>query len=133
MHIAFVVRRARCGKRDHWRFSLDAWITSNHGEMNMQVIGCQFDIAWENKPANYDRVRELLKNTSIEPGALIVLPEMFATGFSMNVDHTAESANGPTQQFLSQLARDTGAYVMGGIVSINADGRGRNEALVVDS
>ena len=100
--------------------------------MNMQVIGVQLDIAWENKPANFDRVRSLLKNTSVELGALIVLPEMFATGFSMQVEQIAEPAQGPTQQFLSQLARDTGAYVLAGVVTRGADGRGRNEALVVD-
>jgi predicted amidohydrolase len=100
--------------------------------MNMQVIGVQFDIAWEDKPANFDRVRALFRSASVEPGALIVLPEMFATGFSMRVEHTAEPAQGLTQQFLSQLARDTGAYVVGGVVTRNADGRGRNEALVID-
>jgi omega-amidase len=98
----------------------------------MQVIGCQFDIVWESKPANFECVRALLKNTSVEPGALIVLPEMFATGFSMQVENIVEPAQGPTQQFLSQLARDTGAFVAGGVVTPNADGRGRNEALVVD-
>jgi len=98
----------------------------------VQVIGCQFDIAWEDKPANFDRVRALLKNTSVEPGALVVLPEMFATGFSMHVEKIAEPPQGPSQQFLAQLARDTGAYVVGGVVSQNADGRGLNEALVID-
>jgi len=98
----------------------------------MRVIGCQFDIAWEDKPANFDRVRTLFKNTSVEPESLIVLPEMFATGFSMHLERVMEPAQGPTQQFLSQLARDTGAYAVGGVVTPNVDGRGRNEALVVD-
>jgi predicted amidohydrolase len=98
----------------------------------VQVIGCQFDIAWEDKQANFDQVQALLRNVSVEPGALIVLPEMFATGFSMNVEKIAEPPHGPTQQFLSQLVRDTRAYVIGGIATKNADGRGRNEALVVD-
>lgn len=100
--------------------------------MKMQVIGVQFDIVWENKEANFKRVRALLKDARVEPGALVVLPEMFATGFSMQVEKTVEPAQGPTQQFLSQLARETGAYVVGGVVTPGADGRGRNEALVVD-
>jgi predicted amidohydrolase len=49
----------------------------------------------------------------------------------MNVDSTAESAQGETYQFLSQLARDTASYVVAGVVTRNPDGRGRNEALVL--
>src|SRR6185369_16630432 len=98
----------------------------------MQVIGCQFDIVWEDKAANFDRVRALVKDASVERGALIVVPEMFATGFSMRLETILEPEQGPTQQFLSQLARETGAYVIGGVAISNRDGRGRNEALVVD-
>jgi len=98
----------------------------------VQVIGCQFDIAWEDKQANFDQVRALLRNANVETGSLIVLPEMFATGFSMNVAKIAEPPQGPTQQFLSQLAQDTRAYIVGGVATTNGDGRGRNEALVID-
>ena len=34
---------------------------------------------------------QLLADAAIEPGALVVLPEMFATGFSMHVDTIAEA------------------------------------------
>src|SRR5262249_51702978 len=98
----------------------------------MQVIGCQFDIAWEDKAANFERVRALVSDISVEQGALLVLPEMFATGFSMQLENILEQEQGPTQQFLSQLAREIGAYVIGGVATASADGRGRNEALVVD-
>ncbi len=98
----------------------------------MQLIGCQFDIAWENKQANFERVRALLKDLPVDRDALIVLPEMFATGFSMRAESIAEPAQGPTHQFLSQLARETESYVLGGVATLGADGLRRNEALVVD-
>src|SRR5262245_36918408 len=98
----------------------------------MQLLGLQFDIVWEEKPANFAKVRKLLAGAKLEPGALLVLPEMFATGFSMNVAKTVEERNGPTQQFLSQLAIDAKAFIIGGITTANGDGRGRNEALVID-
>jgi omega-amidase len=98
----------------------------------VQLIGCQFDIAWENKPANYQRVRSLLEQQPIRPGALIVLPEMFATGFSMATERTAEPVDGPTVTFLQQMARDYSACVIGGVTTQNGDGRGRNEAVVID-
>src|SRR5580704_17942421 len=98
----------------------------------MQIIGCQTDIVWQDKLANHDRVRELLSSSPIEPGALVLLPEMFATGFSMHVDVIAEPLGGEMQTFLAELAKQLRSYVMGGVVTRAADGRGRNEAVVYD-
>ncbi len=50
----------------------------------MKIYCCQFDIVWENKPANFARVKKLLEGAAIAPGSLVLLPEMFSTGFSMN-------------------------------------------------
>ena len=96
----------------------------------MQIVGCQADIAWENKSDNFQRVREMLSSVSIKPGALVVLPEMFATGFSMNVAAIAEEAGGETHEFMAELARDLNCFVLGGLVTRAEDGRGRNEAVV---
>jgi predicted amidohydrolase len=98
----------------------------------MQVVACQLDIAWEDKAVNHARARELLATTPLAPGALVVLPEMFATGFSMHVNTIAESSDGPTHMFLSQLAQEREVYVLGGVVTRAADDRGRNEAVVYD-
>ena len=51
----------------------------------MKIACVQFDIAWENPHANYGDVRSLLGAASLPPGSLALLPEMFSTGFSMNV------------------------------------------------
>lgn len=95
----------------------------------MQIVACQLDIAWEDKAASHERVRAMLAETAIEPGAFVVLPEMFATGFSMHVSTIAEAPGGPTHEFLSGLARQYQACVLGGLVTRGADGRGRNEAV----
>ena len=44
----------------------------------MQIIGCQLDIVWEDKPANYAKVEEMLARMRPEPGSMVVLPEMFS-------------------------------------------------------
>lgn len=98
--------------------------------MTMQIVACQPDIAWEDKPANFAHVRRLLSSASIKPGALVVLPEMFATGFSMHVDTIAEAPDGETFAFLAGLARDLQCFVVGGVVTRSADHRGSNEAAV---
>jgi omega-amidase len=96
----------------------------------MHVIGCQFDIVWEDKQANYRRVRELLGNQTVAPSSLVVLPEMFASGFSMNVNMIAEDENGATTEFLTRLAAELRSMVVGGLVTRAEDGRGLNEAVV---
>jgi len=96
----------------------------------MKIIGCQLDIKWEDKEANHAYVRELLQQASPLPDSLIVLPEMFATGFSMNVEKIAEDRDQPTQNFLSGIATEYKSFVLAGIVIRSEDGRGLNQAVV---
>jgi len=96
----------------------------------MQIIGLQLDSVWENKAANHDKVLSLLDKAKLPAGALVALPEMFATGFSMNVAAIHDEAR-ETQDFLSRTAAERKIYLMGGVVMKDtATGRGRNEAVV---
>lgn len=79
----------------------------------MQAHLVQLDIAWEDKAANFRTVERLLAVSPVEPGDLILLPEMFDTGFSLNTDHTADR-DGATLRFLADLAQDLGAIIQGG-------------------
>ncbi len=92
----------------------------------MHVLALQLDIAWENKPANHDKVRRLISASKPAPETLVVLPEMFATGFSMNVSATADT--GETKEFLSKLAGEFRVWVLGGLVTKATGALGRNEA-----
>ena len=74
----------------------------------------QFDIAWEDPAKNFDRVRDLLADAPVSPGDLVVLPEMFAVGFSLNIERT-EQTSAETAAFLAVLAKDLGATVQGGL------------------
>ena len=96
----------------------------------MQIIGLQIDSVWENKEASHRKVLTLLEKAEPQPGAMVVLPEMFATGFSMNVAEIHDEAR-ETQDFLSRTAAERKIYLMGGVVMKDrATGRGRNEAVV---
>lgn len=99
----------------------------------MNVVGVQLDIVWEDKPANLNKARTLLESASIPPNSLIVLPEMMATGFSMNVDTVCESSAGETEGFLSRMAADFGCCVLAGVATRNGNRLGRNEAVVFDA
>ena len=97
----------------------------------MKVYCCQHDIVWENREENFCRVEGLLDKVELEQRSLILLPEMFSSGFSLNVPMIAEGEDGPVRAFLSDIARRKGVFVMGGVVSRGHQGRGRNEAVVV--
>lgn len=95
----------------------------------MNVLGLQLDIAWENKAANFEKVRHLVKAAAPEKGTLIVLPEMFATGFTMNTPLMAEPYGGDTEKFLSSLAVEWGVHVLAGAAMRGRSGQVRNKAL----
>ena len=96
----------------------------------MRISAVQLDIAWEDRAANFAKVRALLAAAPPEPGSLIVLPEMFASGFSMNLGVTRQGAEREDEAFLAELAREHRSYVLGGVVSPARGEMGRNESVV---
>ncbi len=98
----------------------------------MIIAALQLDITWEDKEANYWRVQQLAKRSLSHKPDLIVLPEMFATGFSMSTQVTAEPMDGPTPTFLRELARSHKVAVVGGFALDTQRGKTQNCALAVD-
>src|ERR1051325_4781369 len=73
----------------------------------------QVDIAWEDPKENYERVRQLLDRADLRAGDLVLLPEMFDTGFSFNIQQTNDKGGG-TLAFLVELADEFQVVVQGG-------------------
>ncbi|MDB6028232.1 MAG: Nitrilase/cyanide hydratase and apolipoprotein N-acyltransferase [Verrucomicrobiales bacterium] len=96
----------------------------------MKVLAIQFDIAWENKAENFARVHRLLANAKPTKDSLVVLPEMFATGFSMNAEAIAENYGGETEQFLARTAKEFQICLIGGVAMRGKSGAVRNKALI---
>ena len=97
----------------------------------MRVACLQMDVAWEDRASNHAGARALLRDADLPPGSLAVLPEMFATGFSMDAGRAAEAPGGETERFLAEAARERGIVLLAGVASRGADGRARNEAVAV--
>lgn len=93
------------------------------------VFALQLDIAWEDRAANFRKVNALLEATPPTPGSLLVLPEMFASGFSMNIAVTGQGPDREDEAFLGGLARKYQVFVAGGVVSQGTGLMGRNEAV----
>src|SRR4051794_41070570 len=81
-------------------------------------------------PTSGKLASSMLEASLPEVGSLLLLPEMFATGFSMDIAKISETGNDHTKMFLASVAAKYDIYVQGGLVTTAPDGRGRNEAAV---
>ena len=82
----------------------------------MKTTLIQFDTIWEDKKANLEYIQNKVLNLP-DTVDLIVLPEMFTTGFTMNPELVAEEEQGDTLQIIQKLALDkqtaiTGSWVV---------------------
>jgi predicted amidohydrolase len=87
----------------------------------MKVSGIQHDIVWEQPDANFAHLAPMIANAAGSGSRLVVLTEMFSTGFSMATDRIAEPDNGPSTQFLRKQARVHGVWVCGSVPVRHAD------------
>jgi omega-amidase len=74
----------------------------------------QSDIHWQKTSENLDHLENVISN--INHTDLIILPEMFNTGYSMNVGALAEDWSGPTFRWMQERAQKSSAMVMGSII-----------------
>jgi predicted amidohydrolase len=79
----------------------------------MKVAGIQLDIVWEDPDENLARAAKLLQEAAEQGAQLLVLPEMFATGFSMRSHAMADHA-ATIRTFLAGTASAYGVWIVGG-------------------
>lgn len=88
----------------------------------MRVAGIQFDISWEDPAESFRLVTPLLRQ-AVDGGArLVALPEMFATGFSM--DAAGVAAHGEQiRARVCHVASDLGVWILAGLAEADGDRR----------
>ena len=69
----------------------------------MKISIIQTTLAWEDAAANRAHFTQLID--TIQETDLIVLPEMFTSGFTMNAAGAAEAPTGPSVVWMQQLAQ----------------------------
>lgn len=82
---------------------------------DLQVSVVQTNLVWENKPANFKNFEKLI-NTIEHSTDLIVLPEMFTTGFSMNPNKLFDNPEGETLDWLRLQAKHKQAAITGSVI-----------------
>ncbi len=83
---------------------------------NLRVTLVQTYLHWEDKAANLQQLEEKLAPLAGHTD-LVILPEMFTTGFTMNPAKLAEPMDGATLQWLSAQSQDLGAVVTGSFIA----------------
>jgi predicted amidohydrolase len=81
----------------------------------MRIAGIQHDIAWEDRDTNLARLTPQIEQAVGAGARLVALTEMFATGFSMSTDRTAETPDGPIVTWLREQATRHGVWVAGSV------------------
>jgi len=80
----------------------------------MRVSLIQGDLAWEQKSKNLAYFRQ--QALQCPDSDLILLPEMFTTGFTMNAQALAEPMDGPSIIWMQKLAQQSGAVICGSLI-----------------
>jgi omega-amidase len=84
---------------------------------DLKITIIQANLHWENKEANLAMFSEKI-NALSESTDLIVLPEMFTTGFSMSPQKFAEPMEGITVNWMRKKAREKNAVITGSFICV---------------
>ncbi|QOY35471.1 carbon-nitrogen family hydrolase [Anaerobacillus isosaccharinicus] len=88
----------------------------------MKVTCLQFDIVFGNPSANKQRVQEEITKAMVGAPDVIVLPELWTTGYDLTrLDDIADTNGAESQLFLSNLAKEHHVNIVGGSIAKKTD------------
>lgn len=79
----------------------------------LNVALVQTSLAWENPKANRTHIEDKVSSITAD---LIILPEMFSSGFTMNASEVAETMDGETIAWLKSLSKTKNSAIVGSLV-----------------
>jgi omega-amidase len=79
------------------------------------ITGIQSSLHWEDKKANLQMLEEKIFSIS-QPTEIVVLPEMFSTGFSMQPKKLAETMDGETVEWMKRIAAKKKIILTGSVI-----------------
>ena len=81
----------------------------------LKIAGIQSDLIWENPLENRKQFSKMIENLE-EDVDLIVLPEMFTTGFTMHPKNVSEKMNGDSISWMKKIAKERNVAITGSLV-----------------
>lgn len=97
----------------------------------LRVSLLQYDIAWEDKLTNISYISNIIDDIATTTD-LVVLPEMFSTGFSSNAIAMAETMEGETLHIIKELAKKHNIAICGSLI-IKESSKYYNRAFFITS
>jgi predicted amidohydrolase len=82
----------------------------------LRVAAVQHDIVWEDRDATLARLEPTVAAAAAAGAQLVLLPETFAVGFSMDTARIAEPTDGPTADWLAAQAAAHALWIGGSVV-----------------
>ncbi len=102
--------------------------------MKIKIGICQFDIQEGKHDRNLAKAEELLTAAAKEGGEILMLPEMWPSGFDFaNINSIAEALDGETVSFLKEQAIKLNVHLIGGSFAEADGGKVYNTCPVIDS
>ena len=83
------------------------------GQLNITIV--QSNLKWEDKKANLESFEKTIKGHN-EKKEVVLLPEMFSTGFSMKPSVHAETMEGETVQWMKRVAAEQKIILAGSLM-----------------
>jgi omega-amidase len=81
----------------------------------LTITTIQTNLIWEDKAANLQHLQQKIENISSKT-EIVVLPEMFSTGFSMQPQLLAEKMDGTTMQWMQEQSNKHHIVLTGSII-----------------
>ncbi|MGN6542276.1 MAG: amidohydrolase [Ginsengibacter sp.] len=82
---------------------------------SLTITLIQTNLFWENKKANLKMLQEKIEAIK-EKTEIVILPEMFTTGFSMRAELLAETIDGETMKWMERVAADNKIILTGSVI-----------------
>jgi predicted amidohydrolase len=84
----------------------------------VQIAAVQHDIAWQDSATTTQRLADRVAQAAQSGARLVLLSEMFATGFSMDTARVAQGSDGPIASFLAESAARHQCWVGGSFACV---------------
>ncbi|MEZ5382830.1 MAG: nitrilase-related carbon-nitrogen hydrolase [Microthrixaceae bacterium] len=95
----------------------------------MLIAAVQHDIVWEDAAATRAALEGRMAAAAQAGARMVVLAEMFATGFSLNAQGVAEAPDGPSVTWMTEQAGALGTWVIGSLPINTGEGRPLNRLI----
>ena len=108
-------------------------VTLKSGKPHLHLLGIQSNVVWENPEANRLNFEKQIKEgvMKFSETDLVVLPEVFTTGFTMNLSKIDSWESRETLNWMTRLAAELNIALTGSVAFRFEDGTARNRSLFV--